>query len=298
MTDVILGPRGMLGAAMCRRLPAAVPIQVADLTQYDVTWAALKDCAGADRLWICAARVGGIGRNVAEPFEMLRDNLLIQINAIDAAAALGIRQVILFGSSCIYPRSQSPGDRWEESDLFSGGELEGTNRAYALAKLAGIEMMRHRFPASFVPIPCNLYGPGDHFEPHRSHVMAALVKKFCDAVDNRETVVKVGGTGRPRREFLHVDDLADVVVRLSEAGAWGCFNIGPPQEVAISWLASMIAEEAGFTGRIEYDSSIPDGVMSKRMDCDRLRIATRWDGGRPLKQGIAEMIQIYRGLKK
>ena len=273
----VAGHRGLVGAALTRAL-AATGVRVLtrtrqelDLTsQADVS--AFFEAARPDAVILAAAKVGGIHANNAYPAEFIRDNLLIQTNVIDAAWRNGVKKLVFLGSSCIYPKfAPQP---MPESALLTG-PLEETNQWYAIAKIAGIKMCQayHRqYGFSAISLmPTNLYGPGDNFTPVNSHVIPGLMRRFHEArLENRDSVA-VWGTGNALREFLHVDDMA--------AAALACFerydeeeivNIGSGEEVSIRELAALMAKVTGFTGRIVFDASKPDGTPRKIVDIKRL----------------------------
>jgi GDP-L-fucose synthase len=300
MNTFIAGHRGMVGSAIERRLrQASAPLVHASREELD-----LRDSAAVDRffaayrprvVYLAAAVVGGIQANIDAPFQFLHDNLMIECNVLRAAAAHGVEQFCFLGSSCVYPRlAPQP---MTESALLTG-PLEPTNEGYALAKIAGIRMAQYlarETPMRILcPIPCNLYGPGDNFDLRRSHVMAALVRKFSDAVEQGESELTLWGTGTARREFLHVDDLARALELLMEA--WpspDIINVGSGEDVTIADLAARIAERVGYRGAIRFDPSKPDGMPRKCLDVSKLRSL----GFRPeidLNAGIEGMIEEYR----
>ena len=226
-------------------------------------------------VFLAAAKVGGILANSTYPAEFIYDNLMIEANVIHAAYTTGVKKLLFLGSSCIYPRL-APQPLKEEYLLT--GELEITNEAYAVAKIAGIRMCKHynqQYGTNFISVmPTNLYGPGDNYDLETSHVMAALIRKFHEAKLNNAPQVVVWGTGAPRREFLHVDDMADACVYLIEnydASDIGEFvNIGVGKDVTIKELAELIGEIVGYSGEIVYDSTKPDGTPQKLLDVSRL----------------------------
>lgn len=235
---------------------------------------------------IAAARVGGILANATYPADFLADNLLIAANIITAAHKMRVEKLLFLGSSCIYPK-EAPQPIKEESLL--SGPLEPTNEAYALAKIAGLklcEAYRTQYGDDFISVmPCNLYGPGDKFDERNSHVIPALMMKAHQARISGQDF-QVWGSGRPRREFLYVDDLADALVfALKNYSGARTLNIGSGEDISIAELAREIAEIAGFKGPILYDSSKPDGTFQKLLDCDRLFNAG-WSPATDLKTGL------------
>lgn len=297
----VAGHRGMVGSAMMRALRArgfanlvAVPRTALDLRDERATSDFLQR-ERPDVIVLAAARVGGIQANSRFPADFLRENLAIQTNVIHHAHAAGVRRLVFFGSSCMYPRECRQPMR--EDDVLTG-PLEPTNEAYAVAKIAGLRMAQayHRQHGLEVvcPMPCNLYGTNDSFELANAHVLSSLVKRFCDAVVGGRDVVTLWGTGRARREFLHVDDLADAVLLLMER--WDSpelVNVGSGTDVTIRELADLVAEATGYAGRIAWDDRRPDGMPRKRLDISRLAAL----GFRPrvsLREGIARTVSEYR----
>jgi len=247
-----------------------------------------------DYVFLAAAKVGGILPNDTHPADFIRDNLAIQSNVIDAAYRQGARKLLFLGSSCIYPKF-APQPIREEYLLT--GELEPTNQWYAVAKIAGIKMAQayHRqygFRAISL-MPTNLYGPGDNFNLTTAHVLPALLRKFHEAVQSGASEVEVWGTGEPRREFLHVDDLADAAVFLMRHyESEEIVNVGTGQDVSIDELARMIAEIAGFRGRTRFDPSKPDGTPRKLLDVTRLT-TLGWKATIPLRAGLEQTYEWY-----
>lgn len=283
----VAGHGGMVGAALCRRLASEPDIEVITRTrgQLDLSRQAEVEAffaeAGISQVYLAAARVGGIQANNRYPAEFLRDNLVIESNVVHAAWQAGVQRLLMLGSSCIYPRDAA--QPLVEEALMTG-PLELTNEPYAIAKIAGIklcESYNRQYGTDYRSVmPTNLYGPGDNFDLQTSHVLPALLRKFHEAVLAGRHTVPVWGSGRPRREFLHVDDLADACVHLMDVAPerWAevtsprCshVNIGTGKDLPISELAGLIAALAGFDGEIEYDSAQPDGTLLKRLDVSRL----------------------------
>jgi GDP-L-fucose synthase len=247
-----------------------------------------------DYVFLAAAKVGGILANSRYPADFIRENLQIQTNVIDAAYRGGVKKLLFLGSSCIYPRT-APQPMREEYLLT--GALEPTNAEYAIAKIAGIKMCQaYRAQYGFRAIavaPTNLYGPNDNFELESSHVLAALLRKFHEAKTAGGSKVVVWGTGTPRREFMHVDDLADACLHLMRAYEDpAIINIGVGEDISIRELAELIGRIAGFSGSIVYDDTKPDGMPRKLLDISRLK-RQGWAPKIPLEDGIRQTYQWY-----
>jgi GDP-L-fucose synthase len=274
----VAGHRGMVGSAIMRRLASdgydnivtRAHAELDLLRQDDV-----DDFFAAERpevVFLAAAMVGGIMANMTKPADFLYRNTLIQNNVMDAARRRGVKKFVFLGSSCVYPRD-CPQPMKEE--YFLTGPFEPTNEGYAIAKIAGMKLCAYLAAEGVWEcvsvIPCNLYGPGDNFDLAGSHVMAALVKRFADAADMGRERVVCWGTGNPRREFLHVDDLARGIMMLAENNPYGNepVNIGYGSDVTIGELADIIAGKAGFKGEIIWDATKPDGMPRKLMDDTR-----------------------------
>jgi len=245
-------------------------------------------------VFMAAARVGGILANMTKPVEFLRDNLIVQINLLDASFHHQIAKVQFLGSSCIYPRL-SPQPIREEYLLT--GPLEPTNEPYAVAKIAGIRLAQaytSEYGMRTISLmPTNLYGPGDNFHPRASHVLPALVRRFHEAAQDGVSDVGVWGTGTPRREFLHVDDLASASVFLMQSYEDPeVINVGAGDDISIRDLALMIGEIAGFKGRITFDSTKPDGMPRKLLDSSKMR-ALGWEPEISLRDGIRQTLDWY-----
>ena len=278
----VAGHRGMVGSAVCRRLRQdGIEAITADRETVDLRDAdAVNDFYRQHRpgtVIFAAAKVGGIVANNTYPVEFLRDNSVIQANAIDAAYRSGVQRFLFLGSTCIYPRD-CPQPIREESLLT--GPLEPTNEAYAIAKISGLklcEYYRRQHGVMFhSAMPTNLYGPGDNYHPEHSHVLPALIRRFHEAKLSNAPEVTVWGSGTPRREFLHVDDLADALLHLiaiDDPPDW--VNVGTGVDQTILETARMVAETVGYTGQIRTDASRPDGTPVKCTDVTRLR-QTGW----------------------
>jgi GDP-L-fucose synthase len=242
-----------------------------------------------DVLVIAAAIVGGIGANLEHPVKFLTKNLQIQCNLIDGAFNAGISKLVFLGSSCIYPKL-SPQPIVE--DYLLSGKLESSNQPYAIAKIAGIELVnsyRKQFGVNWVSVmPSNLYGPNDNFDLNSSHVLAALIRKIHAAKVSNMTTVTIWGDGSPLREFLHVEDAADAILHLAESKSQeSIFNLGSDYEISILELAKLIAEVVGFTGNFVFDNSRPNGTPRKLMSSDRLA-SLGWKPKISLKIGIRQ----------
>ena len=295
----VAGQRGMVGRAVAARLRDAgcllVPEPEAriDLRRQVETEAFITD-ARPDAVIVAAALVGGIGDNAARPASFLYDNLMIAANVIESSHRAGIDRLLYLGSSCIYPRdaAQPIGE-----DALLSGPLEPTNEAYAIAKIAGLklcETYRRQYGRAYIAaMPCNLYGPGDRYDAEKSHVIPALILKLDAAVRTGAPTVTLWGTGRPRREFLHVDDLARaLLVLLEHYDEAGPINIGAGSDMAIADLAADIASIVGYNGEIRFDPQRPDGTMRKLMDSSRIR-ALGWQPEIPLRDGLADAYHYY-----
>ncbi|MBP6901704.1 MAG: GDP-L-fucose synthase [Burkholderiaceae bacterium] len=306
----VAGHRGLVGSAIVRRLQAAGHTQILQRThaELDLTDEAATRAFFAaekpDYVFLAAAKVGGIVANNSFPAEFIRDNLAIQTNVIHSAYLAGVKRLMFLGSSCIYPKlAPQP---MKESCLLTG-PLEPTNRPYALAKIAGIEMCwsynRQYGTRYLAAMPTNLYGPGDNYHPTNSHVIPALLRKFHEAKLAGAPSVTVWGTGTPRREFLYSDDMADACVHLmgldderygallgSDESVTGRFepplvNIGVGHDVTIAELAALVRQVVGYQGDIVYDSSKPDGTPRKLMDVSLLA-AAGWTARTALDDGL------------
>jgi GDP-L-fucose synthase len=242
-----------------------------------------------DVVVIAAAKVGGILANDTYPAEFLYENLMIEANLIHAAHRVGVAKLLFLGSSCIYPR-EAPQPITEEALLT--GPLEPTNEWYAIAKIAGMKLCqayRKQYGCDFISaMPCNLYGPNDYFHSERSHVIPALIRRFHEARLSQAKGVTCGGTGTPRREFLHVDDLAEACIfMLKHYSAPEHLNVGTGSDVTIRELSELVARVTGYAGDIAWDHTRPDGTMLKRMDISRLQ-AMGWAPRITLEDGLAE----------
>ena len=296
----VAGHRGMVGAAVVRRLAGenceviTAGRDTVDLKRQAEVEAFMAD-AKPDAVVMAAAKVGGILANDTYPADFLYDNLAIQNAVIHAAWQNKVSKLAFLGSSCIYPK-EAPQPISEDSLLT--GPLEPTNEAYALAKITGLtlcRMLRRQYGFNAICLmPTNLYGPGDNFDLANSHVLPALIRKAHEAKLRGDRTLPVWGSGRPRREFLHVDDLADAVLHcMDHYEEEGPINIGTGQDVAIADLARMVCQIVGFTGDITLDPSKPDGTMRKLLDISRLN-ALGWHHKIAIKDGIASTYEWYR----
>jgi GDP-L-fucose synthase len=296
----VAGHRGLAGSAILRRLSALGYQNLITRSSGELD---LRDQAAVESFFatvrpevvvLAAARVGGIHANNSRPAEFIGDNLLIQTHVIDASRRHGIQKLLFLGSSCIYPRL-APQPMKEEYLLT--GPLEPTNEWYAVAKIAGLKMCqayRRQYGLDAIAaMPTNLYGPGDNFSELDAHVLPALVRRFHHAQTSGLDSVTLWGTGRPRREFLHVDDFAEAICQLllTYAGEEPV-NVGCGSDVSIAELARLIADAAGFRGRILYDSTKPDGTPRKLLDVSRIT-AMGWRPKINLAEGIAQTYAWY-----
>ena len=295
----VAGHNGLVGSAICRRLASdGVDVLTANRSEMDLTDQAAVDAWFAahdvEQVYLAAAKVGGIHANDTYPAEFLHDNLVIQTNIIHAAWKSGVQKLLFLGSSCIYPK-HAPQPMPEDSLLT--GPLESTNEWYAIAKIAGIKMCQaYRKQYGFDAIsamPTNLYGPGDNFDLENSHVLPALIRKFHEAKLAGKPEVTVWGTGSPRREFLHVDDLADACVFLMDNYSSGeIVNVGWGRDISIAELAGTVRDIVGFEGEIVYDTEKPDGTPRKLLDTSRLA-ALGWQPSISLADGIRGTYEWY-----
>ena len=295
----VAGDRGMVGQALIRRLARedcqilTAPRSI-DLREQASVRGWFADNA-PEAVIIAAARVGGIKANDSRPAEFLYDNLMIEANLIEAARQQQCAKLLFLGSSCIYPR-MAPQPIAEESLMT--GPLEPTNQWYAAAKIAGImlcQAYRRQYGCDFISaMPTNLYGPGDNYDLDGSHVIPALIRKTAAAQAAGDETVVVWGTGKPLREFMHVDDLADACVfLLRNYSDESHVNVGSGQEISIADLAALIAGIAGFGGRMEFDTTKPDGTPRKIMDGTRLQ-AMGWMPYISLRDGLIDAMRDYR----
>jgi GDP-L-fucose synthase len=295
----VAGHRGMVGSALVRRLAGEdCTILTADRGTLDLQSSAAverwMDAEPPQAIFLAAAKVGGILANKLHPADFLFQNLAIELNIIHAAFKRGVEKLLFLGSSCIYPRL-APQPITEEALLT--GPLEPTNEAYALAKIAGIKLCqgyREQYGCDFIAaMPTNLYGPNDNFHPEHAHVPAALLTRFHEAKMEQRPEVKVWGTGKPRREFLFVDDLADACVFLMKAYSGPiALNVGTGEDLTIGEFAELVRTVVGYKGKLVFDPSYPDGTPRKMLDVSRLR-SLGWRPKVELKEGLAMTYQWY-----
>jgi len=297
----VAGHRGMVGSAILRRLSAAGCTQTLTRGSRELD---LRDQSAVtaffaaerpDYVFLAAAKVGGILANDTYRGEFLYDNLMIQSNVVHAAHLHGVRKLLFLGSSCIYPKMAPQPLR---EDYLLTGPLEPTNEPYAIAKIAGIKLCdayRSQYGSRFISVmPTNLYGPNDNYDLQNSHVLPALIRKFHEARTAGDATVTVWGSGRPRREFLHVDDLADACLHLMKHyDEPGLVNIGTGEDIEIGELARLVARIVGFTGEIVLDPTKPDGTPRKLLDVSKLH-ALGWHHRIGLEEGIRSVYEAYR----
>ena len=300
MTIVVAGGTGLAGSAIVRAYQAAgeevIPVsrKVVDLLDRDATFKFIKDVKPSV-IVDAAAKVGGIGANNSFPVEFLADNVRIQSNLMESAHAADVEKFIFLGSSCIYPRDCA--QPIKEEYLLTG-PLEETNSAYAVAKIAGIELIksfRKEYGRRWISLmPTNLYGINDNFELQGSHVLPAFIRRFVEAAEKNAPIETLWGSGSPKREFLHVDDLAAAVGHLGKTyDSSEHINIGTGEDLTIKELAELVAELAGFTGELAWDSSKPDGTPRKVLDVSKAK-ALGWSPQISLRDGIASTIAWYK----
>lgn len=296
----VAGHRGLVGAAIVRRLQAAgfCNLVLRDRHELDLTQQAAVDAFFAEAhpqyVFLAAAKVGGILANDTYPADFLRENLAIEVNVIHAAYRHATQKLLFLGSSCVYPK-HAPQPMPEECLLT--GPLEPTNEWYAIAKIAGLKMCqayRRQYGFNAISVmPTNLYGPGDNFSLKSSHVLPALIRKFHEAKQSGAEEIEIWGTGTPRREFLHVDDLADACLFLMERYEdERLINIGWGLDVSVAQLAELVAKTVGFQGRLRFNTAMPDGTPRKLLDVARLR-ALGWRPQVSLEDGIARTYAWY-----
>jgi GDP-L-fucose synthase len=298
-TVFVAGHRGMVGAALLRRLAREnVELLGVDRREVDLRdQAAVSGWFAAKRpqvVFMAAAKVGGIVANNTLRAEFIYDNLIIAANVIHAAHVNGVEKLMFLGSSCIYPKL-APQPLREDSILT--GPLEPTNEPYAIAKIAGVKMVeayRSQYGSDFINVmPTNLYGPGDNYHPEYSHVVAALIRRFHEAKVSGAPELAVWGTGTPRREFLYVDDMADACVYLMKTYSGDeLVNIGTGEDITISEFARVVARTVGYTGAIGFDPSRPDGTPRKLLDVSRLA-RLGWRAPTSLEDGIRMAYRAY-----
>lgn len=297
----VAGHRGLVGSGMWRKLESEGFTDLIgrtsaelDLKDRDATFAFFAETKPR-YVVLAAAKVGGILSNSTYPVDFLSENLQIQLNVLDAAREQGVERLLFLGSSCIYPRLAA--QPIQEDSLLTG-QLEPTNDAYAIAKIAGIlhvQAMRRQYNLPWISaMPTNLYGPGDNFSRQGSHVLPALIRRFDDAVKDSAISVTNWGSGTPRREFLHVDDMASACLHLMEHyDGPEQVNVGTGHDVTIKDVATTVASAVGFTGEIEWDTTKPDGTPQKLLDVSKLASAG-WRSTISLEDGIHNTVDWYR----
>lgn len=297
----IAGHRGLVGSAILRHLQneGFTNLIVRTRTELDLTtqrdvWS-LFDSERPEYVILAAAKVGGIAANMAEPVDFLIDNLEIQNNVLLACHKFSVSKTMFLGSSCVYPR-EAPQPMSEA--CFMQGPVEATNESYAIAKIAGIRLARALYQQYglnvICPMPCNAYGPGDHFEFERSHVMSALVRRFIEAKRTSSPSVTIWGTGSARRELLHVDDLADACLfLLKNYDSPELINVGSGFDLTIRELAEKVAEIVGFKGKLDWDTTKPDGMPQKLLDVKRLN-DLGWRYKIDLESGIKSVVKDFK----
>lgn len=297
----VAGHRGLVGSALIRRLEKDGFINIVTKTHGELDLTRQSDVEGffAEEkpayVILAAAKVGGIHANDTYPADFIMKNLQIECNVIDAAYKNGVEKLLFLGSSCIYPR-ECPQPIKEEYLL--SGYLEKTNEAYALAKIAGLKMCAYynqQYGTDYISVmPCNLYGINDNFSLENSHVLPALMRKFHEAKMKNEPTVTVWGSGKPLREFLNVDDLADACLYLMDHYSGNeFFNVGSGKEITILELAEMVKKVTGYQGKIVMDSSKPDGTPRKLTDISRLK-AMGWKPKIDLEEGLKQTYEWYK----
>jgi GDP-L-fucose synthase len=303
MRIYVAGHRGMVGGAISRKLrERGAEVITRTHAELDLTdQAAVRDffaSARLDGVVLAAAKVGGIHANNTYPADFIYENLMIEANVVHQAYASGVQRLLFLGSSCIYPRAVEQPMR---EDALLTGVLEPTNEPYAVAKIAGIklcESYNRQYGTDYRSVmPTNLYGPGDNFHPENSHVMPALIRRFHEAAASGAEEVVIWGTGTPYREFLHVDDMAEASLFVFDLdkGTYEAnteamlshINVGYGEDVTIAELAHLVADITGFTGRVSFDTTKPDGTMRKLMDSSRLN-AMGWKPSVSLINGVRE----------
>ncbi|MCP2637511.1 GDP-L-fucose synthase [Microbacterium sp. HD4P20] len=300
-TFYVAGHRGLVGSAIVRKLEASgfenivgKPSAELDLKDRDAVFGYMAEIK-PKYVVLAAAKVGGILANSTYPVDFLSDNMRIQVNVLDAALANDVERVLFLGSSCIYPKFAAQPIR---EDSLLTGHLEETNDAYAIAKIAGIlhtQAVRRQYGLPWISaMPTNLYGPNDNFSPKGSHVLPALIRRYDEAAASGAPTVTNWGTGTPRREFLHADDMADACLHLLEHyDGPDQVNVGTGSDVTIAEIAATIATVVGYQGQTEWDTSKPDGTPQKLLDVSKLAEAG-WTSKITLQEGLERTVAWYR----
>jgi len=297
----VAGHQGMVGSAIIRNLKHKGYTNIITRTRSDIDLTDQKKVTSflekeqPDFIFMAAAKVGGIHSNNLLRADFLYQNIMIEANIIHAAQQAGVRRMLFLGSSCIYPRHCS--QPIKEEYLLTGA-LEQTNEPYAIAKIAGIKLCENynrQYGTEYISVmPTNLYGPNDNYDLEHSHVLPALIRKTHEAFRNRNGNLVVWGSGKPMREFLHVDDLADACTFLMEKNITsGLFNIGTGKDISIHDLSEIIREIVGFSGNVTYDTTKPDGTPRKLLDVSRMR-DLGWTARIPLKDGIMDAYEDFK----
>lgn len=303
---LITGSTGMVGGALYQRLKEegythltapGITEERIDLRYHDRV-SELFNRQTFDYVFHLAARVSGIQANINRPVQHLNDNILMDSNIFDACYKFGVKKVLYLGSSCIYPKNYK---QPLKEEYLMEGKLEETNAGYALSKIVGIELLKSYKKQyglkSTILLPCNIYGTGDHFDLENSHVLSALVKKFVDAKSKHEDVT-LWGTGKARREFVHVEDVVDAVLHFFPIDIKEDFiNIGPGKDISIKELSDIVIKLVGFIGEVNWDKTRPEGMMRKMLDVSRME-SYGFSPKKTLEAGIAQMIREYRGFVK
>lgn len=301
----IAGHRGMVGSAIQRRLTALGYEKIITMSSAELDLRIQErvneffEAERPDYVFLAAAKVGGILANNTYRADFIYENIMIQSNVIHSAYATGVKKLMFLGSSCIYPK-MAPQPLKEEYLLT--GLLEPTNEPYAIAKIAGIKMCdayRSQYGCDFISVmPTNLYGPNDNYDLQNAHVLPSLVRKFHEAKLNNAPEVNIWGSGTPKREFLHADDLADACVYLmNNYSDAGLVNIGTGEDISISDLAGLIQKVVGYEGAVVYDSTKPDGTPRKLMDVSKLTVLG-WKFSIPLEKGLELVYKEYQSRKQ
>jgi GDP-L-fucose synthase len=304
MKIFVAGHRGMVGSAIVRHLNALGQTDIITRARRELdllNQQAVRDFMQSekpDQVYLAAAKVGGIHANNTYPAEFIHDNLVIETNVIQAARKSGVHKLLFLGSSCIYPRDAA---QPMKEEMLMMGYLEPTNEPYAIAKIAGIklcESYNRQYGTDYRSVmPTNLYGPGDNYHPENSHVIPALLRRFHEAVRQQAREVVIWGSGTPKREFLHVDDMAAATVHVMNLDAatyqahtqpmLSHINVGTGIDCTIRELAQTVAKVTGFTGRLTFDTTKPDGTPRKLLDVTKLK-SLGWSPSIPLEQGLAD----------
>ncbi len=297
----VAGHRGMVGSALVRALQKRGYTNLIlrtsselDLRKQSEVHAFLAK-EKPQHVYLAAAKVGGIQANNMNKGDFIYDNIVMQANVIEGSRIANVDKLLFLGSSCIYPK-HAPQPMAE--DVLLTGALEPTNEPYAIAKIAGMKLCdayRHQYGCNFISaMPTNLYGPGDNYHPEKSHVLPAMIRRFHEAKELKESEVSCWGTGTPMREFLHVDDLADACLHLMDVhDEAGWINLGTGQDVTIKSLAQMVAEVVGYEGNVIWDKSKPDGAPRKLLNVSKMT-ALGWVSQIPLETGIRDVYEEFK----